>query len=157
VEIDFGRGLKIRRTLTGNIAAYVCAPDGRVVDIIPGLYDPDSYLEELQEALDRYTHGPTSPAAAAPPLDAPSCDSGLDRPIQRLAGLADDPRETLRTFAEYNRAHRKPRVRGWIAGRSVRPADIDRTVFKELFGLDLDDPFLGLWDRLGDGGPYGRP
>ncbi|MBI3854533.1 MAG: hypothetical protein HY293_02450 [Planctomycetes bacterium] len=51
VEIDFGNGRKIKRTVNGNIATYVCAPDGRVVDVIPGLNLPEAYLESLRYAL----------------------------------------------------------------------------------------------------------
>lgn len=53
-EIDFGGGRKIRRTLNGNIATYICAPDGRVLDVIPGLNSPESYLEDLRYALNLY-------------------------------------------------------------------------------------------------------
>ncbi len=54
VEIDFGNGTKIKRTVNGNIATYVCAPDGRVLDIIPGLNSPGAYLEDLRHALNLY-------------------------------------------------------------------------------------------------------
>lgn len=50
VRIDFGNGKTITRTLNGNIATYVCLPDGRVLDVIPGIYDPDAYLARLNEA-----------------------------------------------------------------------------------------------------------
>lgn len=54
VEIDFGNGRKLKRTVNGNIATYVCAPDGRVVDVIPGLSSPESFLESLKYALNLY-------------------------------------------------------------------------------------------------------
>ena len=54
VEIDFGNGRKLKRTVNGNIATYVCAPDGRVVDIIPGLNSPEAYLQDLKYALNLY-------------------------------------------------------------------------------------------------------
>lgn len=54
VEIDFGNGRKIKRTVNGNVATYICAPDGRVVDIIPGLNTPESYLQDLKYALNLY-------------------------------------------------------------------------------------------------------
>jgi hypothetical protein len=50
VRIDFGNGKSVTRTLNGNIATYVCLPDGRVLDVIPGIYDPDAYLARLHEA-----------------------------------------------------------------------------------------------------------
>jgi len=51
VEIDFGNGSKIKRTVNGNIATYLCSPDGRVLDVIPGLNTPDAYLKDLSYAL----------------------------------------------------------------------------------------------------------
>ena len=54
VEIDFGNGQKLKRTVNGNVATYICAPDGRVVDIIPGLNSPEAYLKELRWALNLY-------------------------------------------------------------------------------------------------------
>ena len=54
VEIDFGNGRKIKRTVNGNIATYICAPDGRVIDIIPGLNSPEAYLQDLKYALNLF-------------------------------------------------------------------------------------------------------
>jgi len=54
VEIDFGNGRKIKRTVNGNIATYICAPDGRVVDVIPGLNTPEAFLQDLRYALNLY-------------------------------------------------------------------------------------------------------
>jgi len=50
VRIDFGNGKTVTRTLNGNIATYVCRPDGTVIDVIPGVYDPQTYLERLKQA-----------------------------------------------------------------------------------------------------------
>jgi hypothetical protein len=47
VTIDFGNGEKITRTLHGNIATYVCTADGKVIDLLPGLYSPDVYVQRL--------------------------------------------------------------------------------------------------------------
>jgi hypothetical protein len=51
VRIDFGNGEVLTRTLNGNIATYVCAADGTVLDIIPGVYDPGTYQRRLEQAL----------------------------------------------------------------------------------------------------------
>jgi hypothetical protein len=48
VTIDFGNSLVIRRTLQGNVATYVCGPDGVVYDVLPGIYTPDVYRRELE-------------------------------------------------------------------------------------------------------------
>jgi hypothetical protein len=49
VTVDFGNGKTIRRTLRGNIATYVCDSQGRTLDILPGIYEPETYLEQLKQ------------------------------------------------------------------------------------------------------------
>ncbi len=51
VRIDFGDGRVVTRTLHGNIATYVCRPDGRVLDVLPGVYDPVGYAAQLDQML----------------------------------------------------------------------------------------------------------
>jgi hypothetical protein len=47
VTIDFGNGLKINRTLQGNIATYACDADGHVHDVLPGIYTAAPYRAQL--------------------------------------------------------------------------------------------------------------
>ncbi|MFO0936277.1 MAG: hypothetical protein U0798_07165 [Gemmataceae bacterium] len=49
VTIDFGNGSKIARTLNGNVATYVLSNDGSVLDILPGIYKADAYVEQLDQ------------------------------------------------------------------------------------------------------------
>ena len=51
VTIDFGDGRTITTTTTGNSAHYVLDDEGRVLDVLPGLYDPASFRAKLQETL----------------------------------------------------------------------------------------------------------
>lgn len=51
VEIDFGDGKKLTRTLMGNTVIYVCRPDGTVVDALPGIYTPHDFLKEIKVSL----------------------------------------------------------------------------------------------------------
>jgi hypothetical protein len=53
VTIDFGNGQVVKRTLQGNVATYVCAPDRSVYDVLPGIYAPDIYRTQL-EALKKF-------------------------------------------------------------------------------------------------------
>lgn len=48
VTIDFGNGRVIRRTLQGNVATYVCAADGTVMDVLPGIYTREAYRSALE-------------------------------------------------------------------------------------------------------------
>jgi hypothetical protein len=49
VRIDFGNGAVVTRTLHGNIASYLCAADGQILDILPGIYAPGTYVERLYQ------------------------------------------------------------------------------------------------------------
>ena len=49
VSIDFGNGTVLTRTLHGNIATYVCAADGQVLDVLPGIYAPTIYINRLEQ------------------------------------------------------------------------------------------------------------
>ena len=60
VTVDFGGGKVIRRTLLGNIATYVCDAEGRTLDVLPGIYEPKTYLAQLKqlELLHRWAAQP---------------------------------------------------------------------------------------------------
>ena len=51
INIDFGGGHVLRRTLHGNVASYVCDSDGNVIDVLPGVYDKTTYLAQLKSLL----------------------------------------------------------------------------------------------------------
>ena len=61
VTIDFGDGRTLERTVTGNSVHYVLDADGRVVDVVPGLYGARAFLRELArtEAVARDCAGKT--------------------------------------------------------------------------------------------------
>jgi hypothetical protein len=52
VTIDFGGGRTVTRTVQGNIAFYFCAPDGRVLDIYPGICTPETFLAAARRGLE---------------------------------------------------------------------------------------------------------
>ncbi len=61
VTIDFGDGRTMTTTTTGNSAHYVLDADGRVLDVLPGLYDPGTFRARLQDAIalhDAITNAP---------------------------------------------------------------------------------------------------
>ena len=49
VTINFGNGHVLTRTLNGNIATYVCTADGKMLDVLPGVYEPTTYLDRLDQ------------------------------------------------------------------------------------------------------------
>ncbi len=52
MTIDFGDGRVVKRTVTGNSLHYVLDEQGRPVDAIPGLYDPEAFRQRLDAARD---------------------------------------------------------------------------------------------------------
>ena len=49
ITIDFGNGKVIRRTLHGNVATYACTSEGFVLDALPGIYEPKTYIDRLRK------------------------------------------------------------------------------------------------------------
>ncbi len=170
VEIDFGGGRKIKRTVNGNIAFTVCAPDGRVVDIIPGLNRPHVFLADLRQAL--ALHRRAAPdfegtvlahhrarkdgLPEAPP--ARMADRGkmmIELPLKSV--LPPDEEAALDADTRLNRLERKPLIHAILAERIVKPADVTRRLYKEVLHCDLDDPYLGLAPGAFKGGAYDHP
>ena len=52
ITIDYGDGRKLERTITGNSAHYVLAPDGQPIDALPGLFGPKPFVRELRAAVE---------------------------------------------------------------------------------------------------------
>lgn len=51
VEIDFGDGRVVERTITGNSAHFVLDAHGRTIDVIPGLWSAPSFRAALESSL----------------------------------------------------------------------------------------------------------
>ncbi|PRQ06265.1 hypothetical protein [Enhygromyxa salina] len=51
VEIDFGDGRVVERTITGNSAHFVLDASGRTIDVIPGLWSAPSFRAALEDSL----------------------------------------------------------------------------------------------------------
>jgi hypothetical protein len=50
VTIDFGDGRRLERTTAGNSAHYILDDAGHVLDVLPGLYAPPTFIAELERA-----------------------------------------------------------------------------------------------------------
>lgn len=50
IEIDFGDGRKVVRTITGNSAHHILDSAGHPVDVVPGLYGATAFVRALHEA-----------------------------------------------------------------------------------------------------------
>jgi hypothetical protein len=56
LTIDMGDGRRIKRTITGNSIHYVLNSEGRVLDALPGIYSPDSFMLALKRVSDHALH-----------------------------------------------------------------------------------------------------
>ena len=63
ITIDFGDGRKIERTITGNSIHYILDSDGTVIDALPGLYGPVSFLGYLKTGNEQFKLGSSLPPA----------------------------------------------------------------------------------------------
>jgi hypothetical protein len=164
VVIDFGNGAKLKRTVNGNIATYLCAPDGRVLDIIPGLNEPKAYLEALREGLRLHRVAPEAVlvhhaarlmAPVRPILERRDVGKAVVEMPVKHALLPRNEAELLAADTEINQRERKPLLHGILAEKAWRPADLTKRVYKDVLHVDLDDPFLGLVTAAFGGGAYG--
>lgn len=49
IRIDFGNGNVLTRTLHGNILTSVCTSQAETLDALPGIYEPRTYLDQLDQ------------------------------------------------------------------------------------------------------------
>ncbi|HKB06357.1 MAG TPA: hypothetical protein VKD90_29450 [Gemmataceae bacterium] len=89
VTIDFGNGHTVKRTLQGNIATYVCGPDGVVYDVLPGIYTPGPYRNQL-EALKALADS-LRPEPGAKPGTDPRVGRLRDYHTKQAVALARQP------------------------------------------------------------------
>jgi hypothetical protein len=154
VTIDFGDGRRVVRTLTGNSAHLVLDSHGRAVDVLPGLFDRDTFLALLAQAArfaaaDRRVlarlHArartplppPVAPSRAfAASLIAPTKHM-IEAPVLRAVATDPDTRENL---VLHDRVHE-----AFAAGAEWNGlAGLVEWVYAELFEMPLGDPALGL-------------
>jgi hypothetical protein len=184
ITIDFGNGQKVKRTLHGNIATYVCTQDGTVVDILPGLYQPDAYLHALEKiasvANQAETRGPYISqflheyhkqqlvlSAGRPQLSMEEINRLIKQSTSdgRKASVSSRlPTHTPLDVVSWpeatvdttiNETVKRRKIHSMLAARPiVTPAQLQRWLYKEVLHCDLDDPYLGLQAALFNNYPF---
>lgn len=165
VTLDFGNGKKITKTITGNSAHLVLDSHGRIVDALPGLSDPDTFLALLAQArtfagADRRTlaslHARASRSQPPPPVPpAPSRAMGasmlamskhvVEFPVLRQveplpqtdAGIADDTEANKKLHRRIHEAFASGTEWAGIEG-------FVEWLYADIFLMPLHDPALGL-------------
>lgn len=170
VHVDFGNGAVVHRTLHGNIATYVCNEEGRVIDILPGLYSPAAYrlaLEKLEQiaaysaklvpdnrkiALRAYHSRKVTeildlldPDRRPAPLESKTT---YEPPLQTAEDKANW--QMLAMDTQHNATVRSLEIHEKL-GKTItppRPSQIARWLYKEVLHADLEDPYLGLGEKM---------
>ena len=65
VTIDFPGGERLKRTLGGNVATWLCTPEGGAFELVAGIVEPDAYLLRLARARAFHTGLDEAPDARA--------------------------------------------------------------------------------------------
>ncbi len=103
VEIDFGDGRVLRTTTTGNSAHYVMDDEGRVLDVLPGLYDARTFEARLEDALRLH-------------------DAILESPERRETLLREHHRDAARAVEQRLASIMSPDLRTWMGRTPGRDA-----------------------------------
>lgn len=161
INIDFGNGQKVRRTLHGNIVTYVCSPSGIVIDSLPGLYQPAVYVEQLERFqkvaikmgdpvdLDAFNNYHKH-AKISKPLSLVAAKSKATSAMPDLKS-ADEVANWKQLIEEtiYSETVRRKQVHSMLASHGlVRPETLTKEMYREVLHCDLDDPYLGLGQAL---------
>jgi hypothetical protein len=166
VTLDFGNGRRITKTITGNSAHLVLDSHGRLVDALPGLFDPDTFLALLAQArtfarADRRTlpqlhswamsgsmGSPASPPPTTRAMDASMLAMSKHRvefPVlrqleplpQTSSGIADDTTKNIELHRRIHEAFASGSEWAGIPG-------FVEWLYAEIFLMPLHDPALGL-------------
>lgn len=109
ITVDLGDGRTVERTITGNSVHYVMLPDGKVVDVFPGLYGPKPFHERLIKAHAAALRaiGSKHPAAVL-----------KDYRREREAELEAAWREDVAKYEEFQRQPKKSEVTADYVGQA---------------------------------------
>ncbi|HEY0193294.1 MAG TPA: hypothetical protein VGC42_19385 [Kofleriaceae bacterium] len=176
VTIDFGGGRKIVRTTTGNSAHYVLDADGRVLDVLPGLYAPEVFRHELGKSLALAREVAHLDEAGRQRALRAYHREGQEAALQAMAAVADVPyiagRRTLLGVGDIARAQMATMSKARIEVPDLRTigllgpgdASLDDPAAWSAIGQAtwhlgpaaiLDAPSRALVARLHDAGPDG--
>ncbi len=158
ITIDFGNGHTVHRTLHGNVATWICFSDGSVLDILPGVYSPEFWNDELQQLA---------------ALHADILKQGVLESTRRQAVHAyhtaalKQPQRSFRNGTEakapvpglpydtiVNQTVRRKKIHRSLQNVSVAtPQNTTAWLYREVLKIDLTDPYLGLGPMVLDQTP----
>ena len=154
ITVDFGDGNIVRRTLHGNVATYVCDHNGHVLDVLPGIYEPDVWVDQLAELVTVHT----GYLEACKRVGNNFLHAYHEERIENLAGDGDIEStiainssydDILAADTRINESARRQLIHEHLATAGlVAPDEIKGWLYREVLHADLDDPWLGLGPAL---------
>ncbi|MDG2103635.1 MAG: hypothetical protein P8J91_07785 [Pirellulaceae bacterium] len=157
ITIDFGNGHRIKRTLHGNVATWVCAADGTAIDVLPGTYAPEVWVQEIEKlktvhedfaAIEKsrrrqFLHDYHQTCLK---LDIPSAPSFTES-AESIFGLHQD--------TQLNQTTRRRTIHQFLGNQSPATPDLFANwLYREVLGANLEDPYLGLGKVLFKNYPF---
>jgi hypothetical protein len=138
VRIDFGGGTVLTRTLNGNIATYVCTRDGDVLDVLPGIYRPEAYLEQLEQfrLLHRYAYKAMRIAVSAASAKAEAQQQAI---ASRLNPITPEEKRA-EVVKSYHATQAKTLADQGVAAKFVVTAGVSKAVIEDPIKLVLSVP-----------------
>ena len=159
VTIDFGNGKVVTKTFRGNIATYVCTKEGFVFDILPGIYDRETYLRELKQIHDEEQSLASANESAhkfaayhrglciAQP-DVEMVDA-LDVALERASVDDSSKAKELLADSKTNESARRTLIhRKLMLIGLCTPAQMTGWLYSKVLHADLSDPYLGTKELL---------
>jgi hypothetical protein len=146
VTIDFGNGTVVNRTLHGNVATYICNANQIVTDVLPGVYSPDAYLDQLKRICSRAAPQTKVHQQQIQQRVAPS--SRLVRRTQSSNPASEQLFENLQVDTRLNEQRREQITAYLKAHFKSTPASMKFWLYREVLRADLNDPYLGLREIL---------
>ncbi len=177
ITVDFGGGNIVKRTLHGNIATYVCLLDGRVIDVLPGIYSAKEYRARLTDLVSLARTNPDDTMLvsyheqkmAERPELSPALLTQLPRRVDAskrvreigtkrlisplIAGLgrpvSDNGFPLLEVDDSINELTRRRLIHAKLAKvQAATPNNICKWLYRDVLHANLDDPYLGLGPLL---------
>lgn len=168
VTIDFGNGNIVNRTMQGNVATYICFADGRVMDVLPGLYDADSFkraLEQVQQDWTKLNARPSSERASAVRAyhnsslhKLPVLEIGLPVAAMISGKLRAAEGSNRKNISAWTELYQDSIANEVVWRRTAHeilsdmapplPHVINKRIYKDVLHTDLDDPYLGMGPSL---------
>jgi len=172
ITIDFGNGVEVQRTLHGNVATYVCFSNEKIVDVLPGLYDPKTYQSSLKEvhtfvksleSLDEFTaelrlyfyHQSAKRVSAF---------NSVQAPVKIVSDWVPAVLTAKPNVSSWKELYQDGAINDSIARFKIhdllldmdgkRPSQLTKVLYRDVLNVDLDDPYLGLGETLFNSYPF---